>query len=157
MSTPGHYIVFELGDSSYGLRSEDVLHLEALDHVTPVPNTAAAVAGVVFSRGEVLPALDLRRRFGLPAAPTTPQSRLIFIHAHQRRVALIVDRAREFRSIPESSIRPLAGNLHGIEGNYVLGHAKIGDKLILLLDLARVLTLEEVTPSPLPTESPASR
>ncbi|HRE83442.1 MAG TPA: chemotaxis protein CheW [Opitutaceae bacterium] len=156
MSTPGHYIVFELADFSYGVRSEDVLHLEALDHVTPVPNTAAAVAGVVFSRGEVLPALDLRRRFGLPPTPATPQTRLIFIQAHQRRVALIVDRAREFRSIPDSSIRPLAGNLHGIDGNYVLGHANIGDKVVLLLDLARVLTLEEVIPPLLSTEPPAS-
>ncbi len=81
---------------------------------------------------------------------------MIFIQAHQRRVALIVDRAREFRSIPDSSIRPLAGNLHGIDGNYVLGHANIGDKVVLLLDLARVLTLEEVIPPLLSTEPPAS-
>lgn len=153
MSTSGNYIVFELADFSYALRSDDVLHLETLDHVTPVPNTAPAVAGVVFSRGEVLPALDLRRRFGLPAVPPTAQTRLIFIHAHQRRVALVVDRAREFRSIPTTAIHPLAEKLHGIEGNYVLGHAKVGDKLVLLLDLARVLTLEEVTP---PSPSPDS-
>lgn len=150
MSTTENYIVFELAGSSYGLRSEDVLHLETLEHVTPVPNTAPAVAGVVFSRGEVMPALDLRVRFGLPILAPTSQTRLIFIHAHQRRVALIVDAAREFRAISRDAIRPLTEALHGIHGNYVRGHARIGEKLVLLLDLARVLTLEEVT---LPTDT----
>lgn len=140
------YIIFELSGSAYGLRSADVLHIEMLEHITSVPNTAAAVEGVVFSRGQVFPALNLRVRFGFPRAERTPKTRLIFVRVHQRTVALIVDAAREFRTIPASAIRPIEETLHGIDGNYVQGVATIGDRLVLLLDVLAVLNLDDATP-----------
>jgi purine-binding chemotaxis protein CheW len=148
MSEP--YIFFELGGSCYGLRSQDVQHVEALEHVTPVPNTVPAVEGVVFSRGHVIPALNLRIRFGMPRAPHTPRTRLIFINLHGRVVALIVDSAREFRTIPAGAIRPVEETLHGVSGNYVRGVATVNDRLVLLLDLGAVLATDE-----LPTEAAA--
>lgn len=144
MSTPDTYIIFELAGSAYGLRSEDVQHVEMLEHLTPVPNTAPAVDGVVFSRGNVIPALNLRVRFGLPRQPATPRTRLIFLKVRERIVALIVDAAREFRTIPRSSIRPIEQTLHGIEGNYVQGVATVKDRLVLLLDVAAVLNPDEI-------------
>jgi purine-binding chemotaxis protein CheW len=138
------YIIFELGNAVYGVRSQDVQHVDLLEHLTPVPNTAPAVAGVVFSRGNVVPALDLRRRFGLPPAAPTPQTRLIFIKAEQRLVALIVDAAREFRLVPADAIRPVEETLHGIRGNYVKGVAHVRDRLVLLLDVVAVLDPDEV-------------
>ena len=141
------YILFELAGSSYGVRSEDVQHIDMLEHVTPVPNTASAVDGVVFSRGQVVPALNLRVRFGLPRAEPTPSTRLIFLKVQQRIVALIVDAAREFRSIPRDAIRPIAQTLHGIEGNYVQGVASLKDRLVLLLDVASVLHLDGTLPA----------
>jgi purine-binding chemotaxis protein CheW len=148
------YILFELAGSSYGVRSEDVQHIDMLEHVTPVPNTAAAVDGVVFSRGQVVPALNLRERFGLPRVDPTPATRLIFLKVQQRVVALVVDAAREFRTIPRDAIRPIAQTLHGIDGNYVQGVASIKDRLVLLLDVAAVLHLDTAaTPSPHAPES----
>jgi purine-binding chemotaxis protein CheW len=140
------YIIFELGGSTYGLRSQDVLHIEMLEHITSVPNTASAVQGVVFSRGQVIPALNLRARFGFSSAEPTSSTRLIFLKVHQRTVALIVDAAREFRSIPATSIRPMTETLHGISGNYVQGVATVGDRLVLLLDVAAVLNLDDAAP-----------
>jgi purine-binding chemotaxis protein CheW len=141
---PAHtYILFELAGSAYGVRSRDVLHIEMLEHVTPVPNTASAVDGVVFSRGQVIPALNLRVRFGLPRVEPTPRTRLIFLRNERRTVALIVDSAREFRSIPTDSIRPIAETLTGVNGNYVQGVATVGDRLVLLLDIGAVLTLDQ--------------
>ena len=93
------YIVFDLAGSAYGIRSEEVQHVDLLEHVTPVPNAAPVVDGVVFSRGEVVPALNLRARFGLPRQPPTLATRLIFLKTHQRVVALVVDAAREFHRI----------------------------------------------------------
>jgi purine-binding chemotaxis protein CheW len=142
------YILFELAGSSYGVRSEDVQHIDMLEHVTPVPNTAAAVDGVVFSRGQVVPALNLRERFGLPRVDPTPATRLIFLKVQQRVVALIVDAAREFRTIPRDAIRPISQTLHGIDGNYVQGVASIKDRLVLLLDVAAVLHLDEAAHPP---------
>lgn len=147
------YILFELAGSTYGVRSEDVQHIDMLDHVTPVPNAAAALDGVVFSRGQVIPALNLRARFGLPRETPTPRTRLVFLRVQQRVVALIVDSAREFRKIPADAIRPIEGALHGIDGNYVRGLATVKDRLVLLLDVGAVLKLEETT---LPVGAPAA-
>jgi purine-binding chemotaxis protein CheW len=94
------YVLFELAGSSYALRSSEVHHIEMLEHITPVPNTAPSVEGVVFSRGQVIPAMNLRVRFGFDRAAQTLRTRIIVAHSQERMVALIVDAAREFRSIP---------------------------------------------------------
>jgi purine-binding chemotaxis protein CheW len=146
MSANETYIIFELGGSAYGLRSADVMHIEMLEHITPVPNTASAVDGVIFSRGQVVPALNLRVRFGFPRAERTPKTRLIFLRVHQRTVAVIVDAAREFRTIPTDAIRPIEETLHGINGNYVEGVATVGQRLVLLLDVRAVLNLDDAAP-----------
>ena len=143
MNASETYILFELAGTSYGLRSRDVLHIELLEHITPVPNAASAVDGVVFSRGQVIPALNLRARFGFPRTENTARTRLIFLRNEQRTVALIVDSAREFRSLPTASIRPIEQTLAGVHGNYLTGVASIGERLILLLDPAAVLNLED--------------
>lgn len=147
MNASEPYILFELAGALYGLRSADVQHVEMLEHLTPVPNTAAAVDGVVFSRGQVIPALNLRVRFGLPREPHTPRTRLVVINLHQRIVALVVDAAREFRLIPADAIKPVEQTLHGVQGNYIHGVATVRDRLVLLIDLAAVLDRDEL-PAP---------
>lgn len=141
------YILFELAGSLYGLRSADVQHVEMLEHITPVPNTAAAVEGVVFSRGQVMPALNLRVRFGLPREPHTPRTRLLVVKLHRRVVAFVVDAAREFRVIPTDVIKPVEHTLHGIQGNYVRGVVTVRERVVLLLDLEAVLDRDEI-PAP---------
>ncbi len=143
MTSTDTYILFQLADATYGVSSDHVWHVDMLGHVTPVPNTSAAVDGVVFSRGQVVPALNLRARFGLPRIGSTHRTRLIFLKLQQRMVALVVDSAREFRRILPEAIRPVEGNLHGIQGNYVKGVASVGDRSVLLLDVAAVLSPEE--------------
>lgn len=152
MSAAETYILFELAGSVYGVRSGDVLHVDMLEHVTPVPNAHPALDGVVFSRGRVIPALNLRARFGLPRAAATPQTRLLFIGWRERTVALIVDSAREFRAIPPETIRPIEETLTGIGGIYLRGLATVKERLVLLLDLAAVLDLSQVE---LPEEAAA--
>ena len=143
MNSAETYILFELAGSAYGVRSKDVLHIDMLEHITPVPNTSSAVDGVVFSRGQVIPALNLRARFGLPRIASTPRTRLIFLRHEQRTVALIVDSAREFRAIPRDTIRPIQETLTGVNGNYLQAVATLSDRLVLLLDISAVLTLDE--------------
>jgi purine-binding chemotaxis protein CheW len=84
------YILFELAGSAYGVRSDVVQHVDMLEHLTPVPNTAVAVDGVVFSRGQVIPALNLRVRFGLPRQPHTARTRLIFLKVQDRVASEVV-------------------------------------------------------------------
>jgi purine-binding chemotaxis protein CheW len=135
------YVLFELGGTTYGLRTNDVQHMEMLEHITPVPNASSAVEGIVFSRGQVIPAVNLRVRFGLPREPHTMRSRLIVVQVQQRLVGLIVDAAREFSAIPDDAIRPIQDAIAGMEGNYLKGIATMGDRLVLLLDVENTLNL----------------
>lgn len=135
------YVLFELAGTTYGLRTIDVQHMEMLEHITPVPNASPSVEGIVFSRGQVIPAVNLRVRFGLPREPHTMRSRLIVVQTQQRLVGLIVDAAREFSAIPDDATRPIQDAISGMEGNYLKGIATVGERLILLLDLDATLEL----------------
>ena len=148
MNSVESYIIFDLDGAAYGLRSDDVQHVEFLEHVTPVPNAARAVDGVVFSRGQVIPALNLRVRFGIERQAPTPATRLVFLKVGARVVALIVDSAREFQRIPNETIRSVQETLVGIPGNYVKGVATVKNRSVLILDVGAVLTLEEMTVPP---------
>ena len=138
------YVLFELAGSLYGLPSQSVQHIEMFDHVTLVPNANPAIDGVVFSRGQVIPALNLRVRFGFPRAERTLRTRIVFTTVHDRIVGLIVDSAREFQKISTDSIRPIEETLTGINGKYLKAVTKVSDRLVLILDLEAVLNVEDV-------------
>jgi purine-binding chemotaxis protein CheW len=141
MSESETYVLFELAGTTYGLRTREVQHMEMVENITPVPNTALAVEGVVFSRGQVIPAVNLRVRFGLPREPFTLRTRLIIVQVQQRLVGLIVDSSREFRAIPTEVIRPIQETIAGMKGNYLKGIASFENRLVLLLDLEATLDL----------------
>lgn len=137
------YILFELAGTTYAIPSFHVLHIEMVEHVTIVPNAHRAIDGVVFSRGQVIPALNLRVRFGFERQPANMRTRILFARVHQRTVGLIVDTAREFQKIAVETIRPIEEALTGVSGNYLKGLATINDRLILILDLDAVLNLDK--------------
>jgi chemotaxis signal transduction protein len=138
------YVLFELAGSVYGIPSQTVQHIEMFEHVTLVPNANPAIDGVVFSRGQVIPALNLRTRFGFPRLEKSLRTRIIFVSAHERTVGLIVDGAKEFQTLPAGSIRPIEETLTGINGRYLRAVTKIGDRLVLILDLDAVLNVDDV-------------
>jgi purine-binding chemotaxis protein CheW len=147
------YVIFELAGSAYGIPSQSVQHLDMFEHVTRVPNANHAIDGVVFSRGQVIPALNLRVRFGFPREAHTLQTRIVFATVHGRVVGLIVDSAKEFKDLPTKSIRPIEQTLTGINGKYLRAVTTVAGRLVLLLDLEAVLNLEDVQ---LPSETAVS-
>lgn len=138
------YVLFELAGSVYGIPGESVRHIEMFEQVTAVPNANPAIDGVVFSRGQVIPALNLRVRFGLPRQPSTLRTRILFATVHDRTVGLVVDTAREFRYLPAETIGPITQTLTGINGNYLKAVTHIGERLVLILDVAAVLNVDDV-------------
>ncbi|HWD93871.1 MAG TPA: chemotaxis protein CheW [Verrucomicrobiae bacterium] len=138
------YVIFELAGSLYGIPSQNVRHIEMFEQVTLVPNANPAIDGVVFSRGQVIPALNLRVRFGFPRADNTLRTRIIFAAVHQRTVGLIVDTAREFQNVPVDAIGPIEETLTGINGKYLKAVTKVNERLVLILDLEAVLNVEDV-------------
>jgi purine-binding chemotaxis protein CheW len=138
------YVIFELAGSHYGIPSQNVQHVEMFEHVTLVPNANPAIDGVVFSRGQVIPALNLRARFGFPRQEKNLRTRIVFATVHGRTVGLIVDSAKEFKDLATESIRPIEQTLTGINGKYLRAVTKIGERLVLLLDLDAVLNVADV-------------
>ena len=136
------FILFELSGTTYGVRSRFVQQIEMIDDVASVPNAHPAVEGVVLVRGQVIPALNLRTRFGFEKIERDLRSRLVVINTDKRVVGLIVDTAREFIKISPDSIEPPPEALTGLSGHYLEGVATIGERMILILNLDAVLDLE---------------
>ena len=134
-----NYILFTIAGTAYALPSEHVAHVEMIEQITRVPNAPAFVDGVVFSRGQVVPAINLRARFGFDRIPLDVSSRLLIVQRGARSVGLLVDACREFMTIPATAIHPPADALSGESVRYVSGVASVGDRLVVLLDLDRLL------------------
>jgi purine-binding chemotaxis protein CheW len=137
------FIVFTVAGTSYGLRSREVQHVEMIEHVTRVPNAAPFVDGVVFSRGEVVPAINLRVRFGFERAPYDLRTRLIVVKGGDRSVGLVADEGREFLRLSSSSIQPPQDSLAGMSGAYVDGIASVNGRLIVILKIDKLLSFSE--------------
>ena len=136
------FILFEVAGTTYGVRSRFVQQIEMIEDVAAVPNAHPAVEGVALVRGQVIPALNLRTRFGFDKIGRDLRSRLVVINSGTRVVGLIVDTAREFIKIPPESIEPLPEALTGLSGEYLEGIATINGRMILVLNLDAVLDLE---------------
>jgi purine-binding chemotaxis protein CheW len=139
----GSYILFMVASTTYALPSSEVRHMEMLEEITRVPNAPSFVDGAVFSRGQVVPVVNLRARFGFERAPFDLKTRLIVVQAGSRLIGLVADSAREFVSIPPDAIQPPNEALAGMSGRYVDGIASVRDRLILILNLDRILNFAE--------------
>jgi purine-binding chemotaxis protein CheW len=137
------FIVLSVAGTTYALRSHEVQHMEMLDQITRVPNAAPFVDGVVFSRGQVVPAVNLRARFGFERVPYDLRTRLIVVSVGGRSVGLVADEGREFLRLPAGSIQPPQEALSGLSTPYVEGIASLKDRLILVLKLEELLNFTE--------------
>lgn len=133
------FILFELAETTYGIPTSVVQQMEMIEHITPVPNTPVFVEGVVFSRGQVIPAINLRVRFGFKKIEYNIRSRLIVVKTTNRTVGLIADTAREFVSIPSDIVQPPPEGISGLSGRYLKGIAMLGERMILLLNVEELL------------------
>jgi len=138
------FVLFSLAGATYGIRSDDVRQMEMIEQITPVPNAPPFVEGVVFSRGQVIPAINLRARFGFDKIPHDLRTRLIVVNSGGRNVGLIVDTAREFIHIPPDAIQPPHEAISGLSGKYLEGIATVGERIIMILNLDEVMNLVEM-------------
>lgn len=142
-------VLFTLGDATYALPTGAIQQLDMVGVVTPVPNALPYVEGIVSVRGQVLPAVDLRARFGLPRAERTLRSRLLVLRSWERTVGLIVDSAREFAHIPAEAVLAPPEAIGGRSRRFLRGVAQLGERLVLVLDADQLLSdVEDSTPAP---------
>jgi len=142
------FILFELAGATYAVRSGEVQQLEMVGDITPVPNAPPFVDGVVSVRGQVIPVVNLRARFGFARVPFDLRSRLLVVRRDGRTVGFAVDSAREFARIAAGAVQPPPEGISGLNGRYLEGVAHLGERLVLILDMTDLFSPDGAEVSP---------
>lgn len=136
-------VSFLLGGEEYAVDIGFVQEIIRMQEITRVPEAPEFVEGVINLRGRVIPVLDLRKRFRLPASDDRGKMRIVVVATSGRMVGLIVDAVREVLTLPASAIEPAPPVVSGIGKEYLRGIGKRKDRLLILLDLTRILSSAE--------------
>jgi len=138
------HVTFRVGMADYAIPASDVLHLESYEIATPIPGTQSYVAGLVQVRGRLVPVVDLRKRFGLPAVEHSLDHRVIVVQAGVRAVGLAVDLAREVIKIDDASFSKPPELVEQQSSGFVKGIATVSSRMFLLVDVPKILGEELV-------------
>lgn len=145
---PGKYLTFGLGEEVYGLEILKVQEIIGLMRVTRVPGLPGVIRGVVNLRGKVIPVIDLRRKFGLDAKEDTERTCIIVVRVRREgqavTVGVIVDDVREVLAITESQLEAVPRFSSDVETAFLLGMAKIAQRVVMLLDVDQILSSAEL-------------
>ncbi|MFD1850361.1 chemotaxis protein CheW [Oceanobacillus bengalensis] len=137
-------IVFQLKDEEYAVSVEQVGSIERSIPITRVPQTPKYVKGVINLRGVVTPVIDLRHRFGMGNAEMNESTRIIIVYLDDMEVGLIVDSANDVIDIPTRKIEPAPEVIDSVHVDYIDGVVQIDNRLLILLNLNKVLKNENL-------------
>lgn len=147
-AAPGKYLTFGLGDEVFGLEILKVQEIIGLMSVTRVPGLPAVIRGVVNLRGKVIPVVDLRRKFSMEAKADTERTCIIVVRVwrdgHPITVGLIVDDVREVLAIAQEELEVVPRFGGDTEIPFLLGMAKIAQRVVMLLDVDQILSSAEL-------------
>lgn len=136
-------VVFELENEFYGINIAMVESIIKMQAITQLPQTPAYVMGVTNLRGSILPVIDLRARFALEMKEDTRQTRIIIVTMGNIKVGVVVDGVSEVLRVSEETIEPLPPLVNSVDSAFLKGIVRLENRLIILLELGRVLNLDE--------------
>ena len=136
-------VIFELADEQYGLDIASVESIIKLQGITAVPQAPSFVEGVTNLRGVVLPVIDLRKRFGLANIDKSKETRIVVVEMGDTTVGMVVDAVTEVLRVSSESIEPPSPLVTTVDSTFITGIAKVEERLIILLDLGKVLSVQE--------------
>lgn len=136
-------VVFELSSEHFGVDIARVESIIKMQPITQMPHAPGFVEGVTNLRGKVLPVIDLRKRFGLPHQEADKNSRIIVVSVDQTEVGMIVDGVSEVLTIPEGAVEAAPAITATVDSSFITGIAKLDQRLVILLDLGKVLSAQE--------------
>ncbi|HBL35268.1 MAG TPA: chemotaxis protein CheW [Firmicutes bacterium] len=137
-------IIFKLGEEEFGVNILQVREIEKLDQgITRVPRAPHFVEGIINLRGEIIPIVDLRARFGLTLPELGLNSRVIIVEVGEAQVGMLVDAVVEVLRVPVSAIESAPTITKGVDSYFLAGVVNIDERLIVLLNLERTLSPEE--------------
>ena len=149
-------VVFDLAKQHYGVDIGTVREIIRMQEITHVPDAPDFVEGLINLRSKVIPVIDLRKRFGLEAGEETKETRIVVVDIAGENIGVIVDAVNEVMRISENTIEEASELVTTEHSYYMEGIAKLGDKLLILLDLNRVLSQEEASVAHQKVEAAAS-
>ena len=138
------YLTFALGGEEYGVEILKVQEIRGYTSITPIPNTPPHIKGVMNLRGAIVPVVDLRSTLAMPTTEYSPFSVIIVVTVGTRVMGLIVDAVSDVLDVARTDIHPTPDFGTRIDARFIQGMARVGDKLVVLLDIDRVLVGEEV-------------
>lgn len=145
---PGKYLTFQLGGEIYGLDILKVQEIIGMMPVTHVPRVPGYMRGVINLRGRVIPVIELRHKFGLDATEDTPRTCIVVVqvsHGHDAvTMSLIVDEVREVVDVAGGQIAAPPSFGQERDTSFIMGMAKISDRVVMLLDVDKVLSTAEL-------------
>ena len=144
----GKYLTFCLGEEIYGLEILKVQEIIGLMDITRVPRTPEYVRGVINLRGRVIPVVELRKKFSLECVEDTERTCIIVVQVVSGDVAvtmgILVDEVSEVVDIKEEQLEPAPSFGTAVDVDYILAMGKVGEHVVILLDVDRVLTSSEI-------------
>lgn len=136
-------VSFNIGQEEFGLDIQSIQEINRMVDITRVPNAPEFVSGVINLRGKVIPIIDLRKRFGFSPKENDRNTRIIVVELVGMVVGFVVDSVSEVLRIPKSITEPPPAIVAGIGSEYITAVAKLENRLLILLDLERILKDKE--------------
>ncbi|HAA24975.1 MAG TPA: chemotaxis protein CheW [Ruminiclostridium sp.] len=137
------FVKFRVGDEEFGVDIRQVREINKLQEFFKVPTTPPFIEGLINLRGNVLTVFNLRKRLGMPDKDFDENSKIIVVNYKDFLVGFTVDMVSEIVKVPEEDIENTPPSITGFERRFLSGVAKVGEKLILMLDLENVLSPDE--------------
>lgn len=138
-------VCFRVGNEEYGIEILKVQEILKLPIVTELPKVAEFIMGVIDLRGKILPIIDLKKRLGLELEITSKSTRAIVVNIKGKEVGLAIDSVSHVVRIDTKDIEPPPPIVKGVSGRYIIGIAKVKDDFVVILDLDKIFTSEEIS------------
>ncbi|MHC1711969.1 MAG: chemotaxis protein CheW [Solidesulfovibrio sp.] len=137
-------VTFTISSEEFGLDILKVQEIIRTMDITKVPRAPDFVEGVINLRGKVIPIIDLRKRFGMDSKPHDSQTRIIVVEINAMVVGFVVDSVSEVLRIKSNTVEPPPPIVSGIDSEYISGVGKLENRLLILIDLDRLLSTTEL-------------
>ncbi|SDC68876.1 MULTISPECIES: chemotaxis protein CheW [unclassified Candidatus Frackibacter] len=135
-------VIFQLSKEEFGIEITKIKEIIRMKEITKLPNSSETFLGIINLRGNIVPIVDLRKKFNLEEKLTN-KSRIIIIEVDGQNIGIIVDSVSEVLRIKSDEIEDAPDKIVGIRNEYLKGLAKVKDRIIILCDLEKLLTVEE--------------
>lgn len=138
------YLTFSLGEEEYGVEILKVQEIKGYSAITPIPNTPPYIKGVMNLRGAIIPVVDLRGKLGMAETTYNQFTVIIVVTVGTKIMGLIVDAVSDVLNIPKSDVQATPDFGSQVDVRFINGMAKAGEKLIVLLDIDKILGSDEL-------------